>query len=82
MDYIIDIAYNNVPEYKKMIDEVPMNNPNIHTIEEMLNDSYTSFYDDTWLYKLTYKKAFLSEIDGCSTFYKVICETRISDNEE
>lgn len=64
--------YNSSNKFRNEIDTIPMSNPNIHTIEDELNSVYHGFYDDTWLYKLTYKKAFVEEVNNQLTYYKVI----------
>lgn len=62
----------NIAMYRAEIDAIATNNPHIYTIEDELNEEFHGFYDDTWLYKLTYKKSFISEIQGKPTYYQVI----------
>ena len=46
MDFMIDIAYDNIPAVKREIDEVPINNENIWTLSPYLNTPYKNFpYD-------------------------------------
>ena len=80
VDYLLAIVYNNSNKFRNEIDSIPMSNPNIHTIEDELNSVYHGFYDDTWLYKLTYKKAFVEEVNNQLTYYKVIINK--IDNKE
>ena len=47
VDYLLAIVYNHSPKYRKEIDEIPMSNPHIHTIEDELNSEYHGFYSDT-----------------------------------
>lgn len=57
MDYIIDIGYNEIPEIKKMIDDVKINNPNFYALKSIFNKtvdiSYVErIYEDTELLSL------------------------------
>ena len=46
MDFMIDIAYDNIPAVKREIDEVPINNENIWTLSPYLNTPYKNFQYD------------------------------------
>ena len=46
MDFMMDIAYDNIPVVRKMFDEVPINNTETNTLVFHLNDSYSKYpYD-------------------------------------
>ena len=60
IDYTMDVAYNNIPAVKKMIDEVPNNNPEIFGLNASMNSDYDSEIIDsitskTAIHKLSYK---------------------------
>ena len=50
MDFMIDIAYDNIPAVKREIDEVPINNENIWTLSYYLNTPYKNFQYDKILH--------------------------------
>jgi len=43
MDFIIDIAYTNIPTVKKEIDDCPINNKDVWTLSPYLNTPYETF---------------------------------------
>lgn len=60
---IIKIAYNELPNIKKMIDENPINNINVydlynHIDEEYNPDKYNEWIKNTTFFKLTYKRQY------------------------
>jgi len=64
-DYFISIAYDILPEVKKMIDSVPKNNPRVHEIYHRLNlnneynkISFEDILSDTSFHKLNWKENF------------------------
>lgn len=61
IDFIIALAYENIPVVKKEIDDVPINHINIYTAEEHLNEPYANYPFDkilkgTFLHRLSYKR--------------------------
>ncbi len=57
-----------------MIDSVPLNNPEIHTLQPLLNDKfepelYNKLTSKTQFFKLTWKENFKKLIDNHETFY-------------
>ena len=46
MDHILDIAYNNIPAFKKELDDVPINNKDVWTLSPYLNTPYEGFQYD------------------------------------
>lgn len=70
LDCMMAIGYEDVPEFKRVIDMIPANNR--HTFS-MLNDTRNKKYDreliekymsDTYIFQLTYKLDYISEING------------------
>ena len=69
MDFMIDIAYDNIPAVKREIDEVPINNENVWTLSPYLNTPYEKFpYDKVlcgnFLNKVSSRKQLDLETDG------------------
>lgn len=73
MDYIFDLAYEEIPEVHQAINELECNNPDRHELMKHLNDPYFSkFFDrDTYFYKLSYRYGApkVSTSTGMTTFY-------------
>lgn len=73
MDYLFDIAYEQLPSVHAAIDALQPGCPDRHRLMERLNEPYDpAFFDrDTWYYKLSYRygapKA--ETADGAMTFY-------------
>lgn len=60
LDYLIDLAYDNIADVKKIFDAVPLNNQNVYAILNNLNAPYEKFpYDKilkgNFLNKLSWK---------------------------
>ena len=60
LDYIMALAYDNIPAVRKEFDAVPINNTEIYFIQDHLNDSYAEYsFDkilaDNFLHKLSWK---------------------------
>ena len=60
IDFIMALAYENIPVVRKEIDDVPINNVGIYFIQEHLNDYYARFPFDMilagiFLHKLSWK---------------------------
>jgi len=76
IDYIIKIAYNNISEIKKIFDNVPYNNEEIHTLESMLNSKFDNklakeLLSKNCVHKLTYKKP-INDLDKENYYNKLI----------
>jgi len=61
MDYFIDILYQSNPRIKKMIDNVPFNNPDFYSIENMLSQEFDpvlfeKLTRETNIFKLNWRK--------------------------
>ncbi len=60
MDFMMNIAYENIPSVKEIFDEVPINNVEVWTLLNHLTDEYADFpFDkilgDTFLHKLNWR---------------------------
>lgn len=78
LDYIIDMAYNNINYVKKMIDSIPENNIKIHTLKEILNEpynekNYMELLKYNKIHKLAHERKYINELNnGQETFYGYI----------
>ncbi|MBQ7219947.1 MAG: capsular polysaccharide synthesis protein [Synergistaceae bacterium] len=73
-DYIIALAYEDLPICRELLDAVPMNNPRIEDMRPLLGtkyieDVYDELTSDTCFFKLTYKQNFPESAGGRETFY-------------
>ena len=80
LDYIIALAYEELPEFRIMFDSVPLNNPEIDSLQPLLNLPYDKkkFADltkSTNFFKLTYKHKFVKNVSGSETFYGKLIES-------
>ena len=60
IDYCMAVAYESNPEIKRLIDDIPFNNPQLHKICRILNDpfdqkKFDSILIDTDFHKLTWE---------------------------
>lgn len=80
-DYSIALAYNEILECRKLIDSVPLNNPEIHGLTPLLNSEFNpeifeKLKSQNIFFKLTWKKNFKKIINGKETFYGHIIKTK------
>lgn len=74
VDFFIDLLYTEVEEFRKLIDEVPVNNQNVQSMRLELNtiyndETYNSICKSTELFKLTWREQFKEKNNGEATFY-------------
>lgn len=74
MDYFFALAYEDLPECRKILDSVPVSNNSIEDMRPLLGSKYDAeIYDEltreTKFFKLTYKQKFPKNIAGHETFY-------------
>lgn len=79
IDYLICIAYEEIPEIRCMIDECPPSQPDVFALERYINEEYdfdkwSSLTKQTSLFKLTYKGTFQKEVNGKRSFWGMIKE--------
>lgn len=89
MDYIFNMLYNHIQSVKEMIDNVPMNNPNIWILQTMISKALTQaqfneiFNDKTrFMYKLSFKDSInapLFDEFGNKTLKGWVCS--LNDNQ-
>ncbi len=73
-DYVIALAYEDLPQCRELLDAVPINNARIEDMRPLLVSVYSeNVYDeltrDTCFFKLTYKQDFPADINGRKTLY-------------
>lgn len=74
IDYAIEIAYEEFPECKRLIDAVPLNNPAVDSLRPIMNEEYDAvsfekLMEATNFFKLTYKHKLVKAKDDHETFY-------------
>lgn len=78
VDYVINVAYNEIDFIKKIIDKVPENNERIFDLFTMRNqayneDEYNKIICNTHIHKLSYKDTYYAkDKNGKNTYYSVI----------
>jgi hypothetical protein len=79
IDYCIMLAYKNIPEIQKDIDNIPFTNPHVHWFRSNLNRKYNEqsfkyLKDSTQFCKLTYRHGEYKEKteEGLLTYYGYI----------
>lgn len=73
-DYFTALAYENIPECRRMLDGVVPGNPAFDELQSMLNHEFepqvwAELTSETQFFKLTYKHNFEKEVCGRKTFY-------------
>lgn len=74
MDYIIYLGYTKFPEIKREIDQVPLNNENIHTLLHIINEPFQEkkwreLRKNTYLFKLSWKIKYIDSINKYPTYW-------------
>ncbi len=76
-DCLIELGYEEIPEIKKLIDNVPINNLRRDDLQAAMNNRlpanqfYSIVKPDTVLYKLSWRETYSKEtVDGKPTVYK------------
>ena len=79
IDYVMLAGYNNISGFKKLIDELPLNNQGIKELDKHFNDEYSMEYLNNILaqstfFKLNWKRDYKKEINGKKTLYGYFIE--------
>ena len=74
IDYALETAYQEFPEYRNFLQAVPMNNPDVDNLRPILGEKWDSqkfaeLSASTDFFKLTYKHTFSKAKHGQDTFY-------------
>ena len=74
-DYAIALAYNEIPACRKILDDVPLNNPEIHNLDDLMSSKfdetvYKKLTEETMFFKLNWKRNYSKKtVLGDETFY-------------
>ena len=79
IDYTMLTGYNNIPEFKKLVDSLPLNNQGIKELDKHFNDEYSKEFLDNILsestfFKLNWKRDYKKETNGKKTLYGYFLE--------
>ena len=79
IDYVMLAGYNNIPEFKKLVDSLPLNNQGIKELDKHFNDEYSKEFLDNILsestfFKLNWKRDYKKETNGKKTLYGYFLE--------
>ena len=74
VDYAYELAYEELPECKRLLDSVPVNNCGVESLRPLLSspwnaETFKKLTADTRFFKLTWKHPFNKMRDGRETFY-------------
>ena len=74
IDYVYALAYNEIPACRKILDDVPLNNPELYSLDDLMSSKfdenlYKKLTADTMFFKLTWKKTYKESVLGNETFY-------------
>ena len=79
IDYVMLTGYNYIPNFRKLVDAVPLNNQGIKELDKHFNDEYSKELLDNILskstfFKLNWKRDYKKEINGKKTLYGYFLE--------
>lgn len=71
IDAVIAVGYDEIPEFKNMIDSVPKNNSKVFELQANLNKVYDSndILLPSEINKLSYKEKLYKSLDNRITYY-------------
>ena len=72
-------GYNYIPNFRKLVDAVPLNNQGIKELDRYFNDKYSkelldSILSKSTFFKLNWKRDYKKEINGKETVYGYFLE--------
>ena len=67
-------GYKNISGFKKLIDELPLNNQGIKELDRHFNEEYSNelldnILSESTFFKLNWKRGYKKEINGSKTLY-------------
>ena len=74
IDYVYALAYNEIPTCRKILDSVPLSNPDLYSLDDLMSSRfdealYKKLTAETMFFKLTWKKTYKESAFGGETFY-------------
>lgn len=87
IDYCIDLAYRELSMCREMIDGYPAGNPQMHNLYRVLEEPYSEkafrkMCENTYLFKLSYKRTFPLINRGCRTYYNELITIKDKNEKE
>lgn len=80
LDCIISIGYEDIPEFRQLINSIPGNNKNTFVMlddfrnKPVNNDEFNRILDSTYIFQLTYKNHYKKEVEGRMTNFAYLIE--------
>jgi hypothetical protein len=80
IDYVFALAYNEIPACRNILDSVPLNNPELYNLENIMSSKFDEtvfkkLTDETMFFKLSWKSKYNKKtILGSETFYAHLLE--------
>lgn len=83
IDYLIKLGYMELSSIHSLIEAIPYNNPQLHSLERLMNNPYndSEFHrvtKDTSFHKLSRKAEHHKITDGMPTFYSYLLDGKLS----
>lgn len=74
LDRLISLAYQHYPIIKQELDNIPVNNEGVLTMQPALGHAADEWKSDpdTWVYKLSWKGKYPSTVEGRKTLYSKV----------
>ena len=74
IDYFYELAYEELPACRELLDSVPVNNPKVEGLRPLLNTVWSpsvlsELTADTTFFKQTWKHSFKKTVSGRETVY-------------
>lgn len=88
IDYLVLLAYEEIPSVREMMDSCPPSQPELYSVEILLNEAFDAkkwsrLTKETSFFKLSYKHIFEDHTkDGKMTYYAKIMEQYGSDRND
>ncbi|WP_288982434.1 capsular polysaccharide synthesis protein [uncultured Treponema sp.] len=79
IDYVMLAGYNNISDFKKLVDAVPPNNQGIKELDKHFNDEYSkelldNILSESTFFKLNWKRDYKKVTNGKKTLYGYFLE--------
>lgn len=84
-DYAFALAYNEIPACRIILDDVPVSNPEIHNLDDLMSTKfdervYKKMTEETMFFKLNWKRKYKKNAFGSETFYGHLLKYRMNEN--
>ena len=81
IDYVFALAYNEIPACRKILDAVPLSNPELYNLDDLMSSKYDEtvfkkLTEETMFFKLNWKRNYSKKtVFGDETFYGHLLNT-------